>query len=90
MYAIVDIETTGGFSPENRIIEIAVVIHDGQSITSQYQTLINPLRPIPGFITGLTGIDGSMLTDAPTFEEVADELFDFFAWEDFCCPQCKL
>lgn len=77
MYAIVDIETTGGFTPDNRIIEIAVVIHDGHSITSQYQTLIDPQRPIPGFITGLTGIDGSMLKDVPTFEEIADELFNF-------------
>ncbi|WP_158856698.1 exonuclease domain-containing protein [Lunatibacter salilacus] len=83
MYAIVDIETTGGFTPDNRIIEIAVVIHDGQSVTSQYQTLINPQRPIPGFITGLTGIDGAMLKEAPVFEEIADELFDFLQGKIF-------
>jgi len=83
MYAIVDIETTGGFTPENRIIEIAVVIHDGFAITSQYQTLVNPQRPIPGFITGLTGIDGAMLEDAPVFEEIADELFDFLEGKIF-------
>lgn len=83
MYAIVDIETTGGFTPENRIIEIAVVIHDGHDITSQYQTLLNPQRPIPGFITGLTGIDGHMLEDAPVFEEIAEELFDFLQGKIF-------
>jgi len=83
MYAIVDIETTGGFTPDNRIIEIAVVIHDGQAITSQYQTLINPQRPIPGFITGLTGIDASMLEDAPSFEEIAEELFDILEGKVF-------
>lgn len=75
MYAIVDIETTGGFSPDNRIIEIAVVVHDGQKITTQYQTLINPERSIPGFITGLTGIEGRMLEDAPTFKDIAGKLF---------------
>lgn len=83
MYAIVDIETTGGFTPDNRIIEIAVVIHDGKSITSQYQTLINPQRLVPGFITGLTGIDGNMLENAPVFGEIADELFDFLEGKVF-------
>jgi DNA polymerase-3 subunit epsilon len=32
---------------------------------------------IPGFITGLTGIDSSMVAGAPTFSEIADELYDF-------------
>jgi DNA polymerase III subunit epsilon len=83
MYAIVDIETTGGFTPDNRIIEIAVVIHDGQNITSQYQTLLNPGRPVPGYITGLTGIDGSMLSDAPSFENIATELFAYLKGKIF-------
>lgn len=74
MYAIVDIETTGGFSAGNRIIEIAVVIHDGVSIVNEYQTLINPNRMLPGFITGLTGITSEMLDQAPTFSEIAGEL----------------
>jgi DNA polymerase-3 subunit epsilon len=74
MYAIVDIETTGGFSARNRIIEIAVVFHDGTQITGHYEKLINPGCQIPGFITGLTGIDGGMLADAPTFSEVSGEL----------------
>ncbi|WP_209330750.1 exonuclease domain-containing protein [Lunatimonas salinarum] len=74
MYAIVDIETTGGFSAGNRIIEIAVVIHDGVRIVKEYQTLINPNRMLPGFITGLTGITSEMLEQAPTFSEIAGEL----------------
>ncbi|EON77947.1 DNA polymerase III epsilon subunit [Lunatimonas lonarensis] len=76
MYAIVDIETTGGFSAANRIIEIAVVVHDGYGIISEYQTLINPHRMLPGFITGLTGITAEMLEGAPSFSEIAKDLFD--------------
>lgn len=79
MYAIVDIETTGGFSVNNRIIEIAVVFHDGQQITGKYEKLLDPEMPVPGFITGLTGIDHLMLQGAPTFEQISDELFDLLA-----------
>lgn len=75
MYAIVDIETTGGFTGNNSIIEIAVVFHDGEKITGQYEKLLDPKMPVPGFITGLTGIDSQMLEGAPTFGQIADELF---------------
>ena len=56
LYAIIDIETTGGQPSQDAITEIAIVLHDGQQITDQYSTLINPERPIPFFITQLTGI----------------------------------
>lgn len=75
MYAIVDIETTGSFTPQNSIIEVAVVLHDGQKVTQTYQTLVNPQRFVPGYITGLTGIHAGMLEDAPLFEDIAGELF---------------
>lgn len=75
MYAIVDIETTGGFSAQHRIIEIAVVFHDGEKITGHYERLLNPRRSIPSFITGLTGIDTHMLSEAPDFAQVAEELW---------------
>jgi DNA polymerase-3 subunit epsilon len=76
MYAIVDIETTGGYADHHRVTEIAVYHHDGLQITGQYHTLINPGRNIPYFITGLTGITREMVSDAPSFEEVAQEVFD--------------
>ncbi|AKP52826.1 DNA polymerase III epsilon subunit [Cyclobacterium amurskyense] len=76
MYAIVDIETTGGFTGNNKIIEIAVVFHDGEKITGQYEQLLDPEMHVPGFITGLTGIDSQMLEGAPTFADISDELFD--------------
>ncbi|GAB2988244.1 exonuclease domain-containing protein [Cyclobacterium sediminis] len=75
MYAIVDIETTGGFSANNRIIEIAVVFHDGEQITGQFETLLDPEMSVPGFITGLTGIDAQMLVGAPKFSAIAGKLY---------------
>jgi len=74
LYAIVDIETTGGVSQNGGITEVAAIIHDGSKIVDTYQTLINPGRTIPGFITGLTGITNEMVADAPYFHEIAAEL----------------
>lgn len=76
MYAIVDIETTGGYADHHRVTEIAIYHHDGIQITGKYHTLINPGRNIPYFITGLTGITREMIKDAPAFDEVAQEIFD--------------
>lgn len=74
MYAIVDIETTGGYAANHRITEVAIYLHDGMQITDCYQTLINPERNIPHYITGLTGISSGMVADAPCFREVASEI----------------
>lgn len=76
MYAIVDIETTGGFAGKSRITEIAVFFYDGEKIVDAYETLINPGQYIPAYITGLTGIDQQMVEAAPTFEAVAEKLFE--------------
>ncbi|MBE7169514.1 MAG: GIY-YIG nuclease family protein [Williamsia sp.] len=74
-YAIVDIETTGGHAGANGITEIAVILHNGREVEGQYQTLINPERPIPRYITALTGISNEMVQQAPSFQEVAAHIF---------------
>lgn len=83
IYAIVDIETTGGYGKRHRITEVAAILHDGENILDSYQTLINPECDIPGYITGLTGIDQQMVANAPVFEEIAEELFDFLSGKIF-------
>lgn len=76
MYAVVDIETTGGTPKESKITEIAIVITDGQEVIRSYQTLINPERSIPYFITRLTGINDEMVSNAPKFYEVAKDIVE--------------
>ncbi len=71
MYAIIDIETTGGQPDRDRITEIAIVLHNGSEVVERYETLINPGRSIPYEITQLTGITNEMVRDAPRFYEVA-------------------
>lgn len=74
MYAIVDIETTGGYADNHRITEIAIYHHNGIEITDHFYTLVNPGRRIPYYITGLTGITTEMVATAPPFEEVAESI----------------
>ena len=76
MYAIVDIETTGGYASANGITEISVFVHDGKKAVKHFETLINPQQHIPNYITALTGIDNAMIADAPVFDDIADVLFD--------------
>lgn len=76
MYAIVDIETTGGYAAASCITEIAVFVHDGTKVIKHFETLINPQQSIPRYITALTGIDDAMVSDAPSFDEIADVVFD--------------
>jgi len=74
VYAVVDVETTGGRSPLHRITEIAIVkIQNGKEI-SRWSSLVNPMRPIPANITRLTGISNDMVLDAPAFSTLCDEV----------------
>jgi DNA polymerase-3 subunit epsilon len=76
MYAIVDIETTGGHAHANGITEIAIIIHDGKKVVNRYETLVNPGVKIPDFISTLTGISQEMVRSAPPFSVVASEVFE--------------
>ena len=76
IYAIVDIETTGGYAAAGSITEIAIFVHDGHRIIDQYHSLVKPLQPIPLFIQTMTGITNEMVADAPVFEAVAAEVYD--------------
>lgn len=75
-YAIVDIETTGGYAARNGITEIAVFISDGENILRQYTTLLNPVYTIPRYVEVLTGITNEMVEFERPFSAIADELYD--------------
>lgn len=74
MYAIIDVETTGGVAKYERITEIAIVVHDGQKVVEKFATLLNPERSIPWQITQITGITDEMVANAPRFFEVAKQI----------------
>lgn len=74
MYAIIDTETTGLSAKNEKITEIAIIIHDGEKEIERFQTLINPEKNIPYRITQLTGINNQMVAGAPKFFEVAKQI----------------
>jgi DNA polymerase-3 subunit epsilon len=77
MYAVVDIETTGGSYKSGKITEIAILHFNGYEVTNKFVSLINPEIPIPWFVKNLTGIDDKMVAKAPKFNEVAAEIAAF-------------
>ncbi|WP_036678870.1 exonuclease domain-containing protein [Daejeonella oryzae] len=75
IYAIVDIETTGGHASANGITEIAILIHNGYEVMERFETLVNPEMNIPIYIRALTGISNEMVAEAPSFKDVASRIF---------------
>ncbi|MBG6110105.1 DNA polymerase-3 subunit epsilon [Flavobacterium sp. CG_23.5] len=76
MYAILDIETTGGQFNEEGITEIAIYKFDGHEVVDQFISLVNPEIPIQPFVVKLTGINNEMLRGAPKFFEVAKRIVE--------------
>ncbi|MDO5724310.1 MAG: DEDD exonuclease domain-containing protein [Flaviflexus sp.] len=76
-FVVVDLETTGGRPGAEEITEIGAVKSRGGQIIGEFATLINPGRPIPPFITHLTGITTAMVYGAPRIHEVLPTFLEF-------------
>lgn len=76
MYAILDIESTGGKFNEEGITEVAIYKFDGHKVVDQFISLINPEQPIQEYVVKLTGISNKMLRNAPKFFEVAKRIIE--------------
>ncbi|MBL1279639.1 MAG: GIY-YIG nuclease family protein [Fluviicola sp.] len=77
LFAICDIETTGGSPKDSKITEIAIYKHDGHKVVDEFDTLVNPEMPIPPFIVNLTGISDRMVENSPRFFEIAKDIIEF-------------
>jgi DNA polymerase-3 subunit epsilon len=77
LFAIIDVETTGGGIAGNRITEICIALLRNGEIVDKFTSLVNPERDIPSHITALTGIDNQMVANAPCFFEVAEKIEEF-------------
>jgi DNA polymerase III subunit epsilon len=79
LFAVTDIETTGGYASASGITEVAIIITDGHTVMQRFETLINPGQNIPRYITSLTGINNALVAHAPFFEEVAAEIYELLS-----------
>lgn len=73
-FAVIDTETTG-FGKTDRLVEIAVVLVEGNEIAQEWETLINPERDISN--SNIHGITSELVSLAPTFAEIKSELSKF-------------
>lgn len=76
-FVAIDVETTGLKPSRQRVIEIAAIRYRGGQIERSFETLLNPERAIPEFITRLTTITNEHVRDAPRFVDVAREMLEF-------------
>ena len=84
-WVIVDLETTG-LSADAEITEIgAVRVRDGH-LSDEFSSLVCPSRPIPPFITSLTGITPAMVKDAEPIAAVLERFIDWAGLEDERAP----
>ncbi len=76
-FVVFDIETTGFSNEKNNIIEIGAVKVQNGRITDRFSTYVNPDEPIPFRIEQLTGINDTMVADAPRITEVLGQFLEF-------------
>ena len=73
-YIVIDVETTGLDAQRDAIIEIAAVTFRGNEVVDEFSSLVYPQQKIPDYITDLTGIDDTMVADAPILSNLRVQL----------------
>ena len=74
--AVLDLEMTGLSTDKDRVCEIAVVRADGSHVVVEFQTLVRPPIAMTDGAREVSGITEDMLSTAPVFAEVADDVQD--------------
>ncbi|MFN2565013.1 MAG: PolC-type DNA polymerase III [Gemmatimonadaceae bacterium] len=89
-YVVVDLETTGS-RPQHgdRITEIAAVLVRRGEIADVFETLVNPQRPIPKWVTALTNISWGMVKDAPPFGAVCERVLSVLGGHVFVAHNAR-
>lgn len=87
-YIMLDVETTGLHADEDALIEIGamLVTPSNEDARPTFEQLIDPQRPLPEFITRLTGITDRMLHGKPT---AATAMAGFHQWVNDIWPAGK-
>jgi DNA polymerase III epsilon subunit family exonuclease len=83
VFTVVDLETTGGWAEQDRILEVGAVRVERGAAVREFSTLLNPEAPIAQFVAYLTGIRDEMVATAPRFAEIAETLLEFLGDSTF-------
>ncbi len=76
-FCVVDLETTGGSPGQAAITEIGAVRFRGGERLGSFESLVDPGRPIPPYVAGLTGIDDRLVAGEPTIEQILPTFVEF-------------
>lgn len=76
-FVVVDLETTGHRPDDGGVTEIGAIRLEGLRVAARFESLVHPGRPIPSFVTKLTGISDAMVAGAPTLSDVIAEFARF-------------
>jgi DNA polymerase-3 subunit epsilon len=82
--AIFDLETTGLSIENDRIVEIGILVVKNEMETNQFHALINPEVNIPEQASAIHNITNEVVKDAPTFKEIANDLYEILVDADLC------
>jgi DNA polymerase-3 subunit epsilon len=88
-FCVIDLETTGGSAADDAITEIGAVKFRGGERLGSFQSLVNPLRPIPPYVAHLTGIDDHMVSSQPPIEQVLPAFLEFFRGSVFVAHNAR-
>ena len=88
-FCVIDLETTGGSVADDAITEIGAVKFRGGERLGSFQSLVNPLRPIPPYVAHLTGIHDHMVSSQPPIEQVLPAFLEFFRGSVFVAHNAR-
>jgi DNA polymerase III epsilon subunit family exonuclease len=84
-FTIFDTETTGLEARSgDRIVEIAAMKVKGNCVIGEFESLVNPQRPVSPGAFAVNKISAEMLRDAPAVEAVLPVFFDFIKGSCLC------
>src|SRR5512139_4071095 len=89
-FAFLDLETTG-LSPwfGDRVCEVGIVLTEGRRIKQQFQTLVNPERPLSLGAASTNGLTDEQLAHAPVFADVADDIVEWLGGTVVVCHNAQ-
>lgn len=76
-FCVFDLETTGGVPPLHRIIEIGAVLIENGKVLKEFQAFVDPGRPIPTYVSRLTGIDSNDCSKGLSTAKALEKFLEF-------------
>lgn len=76
-FVVLDTETTGFHPPKESICEVTAIRFEEWKPVEMFDTLVNPGKKIPAAASNVNHITDDMVSDAPTFGQIVQDLQQF-------------